>query len=88
MFNIQLRTGHVEGLLTAGALLLAREAVSERAAVIREDLLNAHRGGRLDPAQEVDTADFGLISVDRERDPTRGPIDGGLEITPLRFVGR
>ena len=87
MLNFHFGTAHIERMTARGALVFAGEAIRELAAVVSENLLNLHRRGQLETAQEVGTADFGLVAVDAEVHPARRPVDGDKQIATLGLIG-
>ena len=87
MLNFHFGTAHIEHVTACGTLVFTGKPIRELAAVVSENLLNLHRRGQLETAQEVGTADFGLVAVDAEVHPARRPVDGDKQIATLGLIG-
>ena len=79
--------GQVEYMLARRRSVLAREAVGELAAVVRQDGLDPHRCCVLESPQEVGTARFGLVAVAAHVHPASGPVDCHVEVAPVGLIG-
>ena len=87
MLNLHFGTAQIEHVTTCETLVFTGKPIRELAAVVSENLLNLHRRGQLETAQEVGTADFGLVAVDAEVHPARRPVDGDKQIATLGLIG-
>ena len=67
-------------MLLAGLLRMACQAVREPGVVAGQQLLDLHRGGGLQAAQEAGAIGFILIAMDAHEAPARIPVDSDKPI--------
>jgi hypothetical protein len=88
MLNVELLAKSVENVLPARFLLLALagETVGELAAVVREQCADLDWTGSLYFSKKVDTAAFGLASINFDEDLTGSSVNGDKQIASRRLV--
>ena len=89
MLDAELLAQPVEHVCAAGFLLLpaGREAISELAAVVGQQLNDLDGAGLPHLRQQIDAAAAGLVGIQFDVDPTRGAVDGDEQVVARRLVG-